>query len=75
MPPAMESRHGCTVPRRPPLPLSPSLILAVHRVIKGPGWPIPFRCGKFVKEPLPFPKIEPAVLSVFPHVRFLVLKA
>ena len=59
----------------PPCSLSSKIILAVHHEIKGPGWPIPFRRGKFVKEPLPFPEIEPAILSVFPHVRFLVLKA
>ena len=62
---------------RPPVPsLSfPSLIGAIRPRSKDLGWPIPFRRGKFVKEPLPFPEIEPAVLSVFPRIRFLVLKA
>ena len=42
----------------------PSLIGAIRPRSNGLGWPIPFRRGKFVKEPLPFPEIEPAVLSV-----------
>ena len=53
----------------------PSLIGAIRPRSNGLGWPIPFRRGKFVKEPHPFPKIEPAVLSVIPCVRFLILKA
>ena len=43
MPPAMESRRGCTVPRRRFLLSPPHLIQALHRLINGPGWPIPLR--------------------------------
>ena len=53
----------------------PSLIGAIRPQSNGLGWPIPFRRGKFAKEPLCFHVIKPAILSVFPRVRFLFLKA
>ena len=53
----------------------PSLIGAIRPRSNGLGWPIPFRRGKFVKEPLPFPEIEPVVQGVVPRMRNLVWKA
>ena len=60
---------------RPPLLLSPWIYF--WQFISNPTTTVgryPF-VGQIAKEPLCFHVIKPAVLSVFPHVRFLVLKA